>query len=235
MSEPLTRRAVVRRSLLLAAAGAGGAFTAAAAEAEPEVTATEDLMREHGVLRRVLLAYREAAARLRAGASVDPNALADAAKLFKTFGEEYHETLLEERHIFPVVRKRGGEGGRLVDVLVAQHRRGREITDWVLASPRAGRSGGATLAGLLDAFDRMYENHAAREDTIVFPEWKRAFSAKALDEKADEFEDIEKKMFGKDGFEDAEKRISAIERTLGLSDLAMFTAPAPPAASGSAK
>jgi hypothetical protein len=44
----------------------------------------------------------------------------------------------------------------------------------------------------------------------------------------DEFEDIEHKMFGKDGFEEAEKKISAIETRLGLADLAQFTPPKPP-------
>ena len=32
--------------------------------AEPEVTATEDLMREHGILRRALLVYQETATKL---------------------------------------------------------------------------------------------------------------------------------------------------------------------------
>jgi len=35
-------------------------------------------------------------------------------------------------------------------------------------------------------------------------------------------------MFGKDGFEDAEKKIGNIEGALGLSDLAQFTPPPPP-------
>ncbi len=199
---------------------------------EPEVTASEDLMREHGILRRVLLVYRETVPRLRRDpGAVDAAALRDAALLFRAFGEEYHEKLLEEQHIFPVVRKRGGEAARYADVLVTQHRRGREITDYVLAAVRPGRvsaARGAELAGVLEALDRMYENHAAREDTIVFPAWKTALTNKQLDEKADEFEEIERKMFGHDGFEDAEKKISAIERKLGFADLAAFTAPTPP-------
>jgi len=237
MNPPLTRRSILTRSLLLgvAAAAPGIARSSPAPKKndEPEVTATEDLMREHGILRRTLLVYRETAARLRRGGrSVDPAALRDAALLFRTFGEEYHEKLLEEQNIFPVVRKRGGEAAALVDVLIAQHQRGREITEFVLAKARSGKIGAAAagLAATLEAFDRMYENHAAREDTVVFPAWKTAFNDKQLDEKADEFEDIEKKMFGKDGFEDAEKKISRIEGLLGLSDLAQFTAPAPPGA-----
>ncbi|HLO01180.1 MAG TPA: hypothetical protein VK208_22170, partial [Pyrinomonadaceae bacterium] len=36
---------------------------------EPEVTATEDLMREHGILRRALLVYQESATKLSGGHS----------------------------------------------------------------------------------------------------------------------------------------------------------------------
>lgn len=74
----------------------------------------------------------------------------------------------------------------------------------------------------------MYENHTAREDTIVFPAWKAALSGKELEELGDTFEDIEKQQFGGDGFEDAVKQIAGIEQALGFADLAQFTAPPPP-------
>src|SRR6266576_6676741 len=77
-------------------------------EKEPEVTATEDLMREHGVIRRALLVYFETVPKLRQNpASVDPAALKQTAQLFRTFGEDYHERMLEEQHIFPLIRKQG--------------------------------------------------------------------------------------------------------------------------------
>ena len=63
----------------------------AKANASTEVGATEDLMREHGVLRRALLVYQESAVKLRANAaSISPDALQKTAKLFRAFGEEYH-------------------------------------------------------------------------------------------------------------------------------------------------
>ena len=77
-----------------------------------EVTATEDLMREHGVLRRALLVYSAAAMKLRSNASSTfPDALQKTAKLFREFGEEYHERKLEELTSFqrsgrPVARQR---------------------------------------------------------------------------------------------------------------------------------
>src|SRR5689334_8500608 len=65
-------------------------------EEEEEVGAVEDLMREHGVLRRALLVYTEAAASIRAGTQVDAAALNKTARLFRAFGEDYHERQLEE-------------------------------------------------------------------------------------------------------------------------------------------
>ena len=140
---------------------------------EPEVTATEDLMREHGVIRRALLVYAETVPKLRAApGNVDPAALRRTAQLFRTFGEDYHEKMLEEQHIFPTVRKTNAELAHYTDILIAQHARGREITDYILALTN-GQKIGAThaepLAKVFDGFVRMYENHAAREDTIVFP------------------------------------------------------------------
>ena len=74
----------------------------------------------------------------------------------------------------------------------------------------------------------MYQHHAAREDTIIFPAWKQTMSEKQLDEIGDKFEDIEKEQFGEDGYEDAVKQIAAIEGSLDLADIQQFTAPPPP-------
>src|SRR5215475_6768518 len=106
-----------------------------AEETGGEVTATEDLMREHGVLRRALIVYSEAAAKLRvSAASVSPDALQKTAKLFRAFGEEYHEQKLEDAYIFPAVKKAGGPASALADILIAQHQRGREITNYILSA-----------------------------------------------------------------------------------------------------
>jgi hemerythrin-like domain-containing protein len=233
------RRNLLRDSVALGAVGAIalpliGRLLAEdkSAEKEPEVTATEDLMREHGVIRRALLVYYEVIPRLRTKpASVNAAALQQTAKLFRAFGEDYHERVLEEQHIFPLMRKHGPEFLKYVDTLTEQHNRGREITDYVLAVTKSGKISSAHTKDLADVFESlvlMYENHAAREDTIVFPAWKKNYSERQLDQISDQFEEIERKMFGKDGFDDAEKTISRIETELGLQDLSKFTAPSPP-------
>lgn len=197
-----------------------------------EVTATEDLMREHGILRRALLVYSATAMKLRGKPSeISPDALQKTAKLFRAFGEEYHEKKLEEAFIFPAVKKAGGEAASYPDILIAQHNRGREITDYIISvtqGAKLGPNNSEPLAKALETFVLMYRNHAAREDTIIFPAWKQTMTGKQLDEMNDKFEDIEHEQFGEDGFEDAVKQISGIESSLGLADIAQFTAPPPP-------
>ena len=108
--------------------------------ASAEVTATEDLMREHGVLRRALLVYQETAVKLRTNAgSIAPEALQKTAKLFRAFGEEYHEKKLEETHIFPALKNANSLAAVYVGILTAQHQRGRELTDYILAVTAAAK------------------------------------------------------------------------------------------------
>jgi hemerythrin-like domain-containing protein len=199
----------------------------------PDVTATEDLMREHGVLRRALLVYREAAARLRQDPnSVLPDVLEKTAQLFRVFGEDYHEKKLEEAYILPLIRKFRNPAEAYVDVLMAQHARGREITDYVMSVTKGDRLSSNTAGALvtaLESFARMYEHHSAIEDTIVFPAWKSSLGEAELDELGAKFEEIEAEHFGDDdGFEAAVARMQEIEASMGLTDLATFTAPAPP-------
>jgi hemerythrin-like domain-containing protein len=201
-------------------------------EAAPlEVTATEDLMREHGILRRALLVYQESVVRLRQDpASVPPDALEKAANLFRVFGEDYHEKKLEEIYIFPALKKSTSTAASYVDVLLAQHMRGREITDYVLSVTKADKipsNSVEALAKTLESFVRMYQHHAAIEDTVIFPAWKATLGEPEYDALGEKFEEIETEQFGGDGFETALKRMEEIETSLGLSNLDMFTAPSP--------
>jgi len=228
MPDPVDRRA----ALLTGAAAASLALLASCGggEAGEDVSATEDLMREHGVLRRVLIVYRELAPRLRAGTAFDAGALADAANLFRTFGEDYHERKLEEQRVFPAVRKAGGPAAQLVDTLVQQHDRGREINRYLIEKSRSGAVAGSdreAVAHALDSFARMYEKHTAIEDTVIFQAWKKSMPAHDLRETSEEFEQIEREQFRGDGFELGVSQIAAIEQRLGLGGLAGFTAPSP--------
>src|SRR5207245_5541105 len=102
--ERIPNRRVFRRSgIIFSGAALAGAALLRGAESEKqseekeiEVGPPEDLMREHGVLKRVLLIYGEALRRLDAKQDFPPDALADAAGIIRSFIEDYHEKLEED-------------------------------------------------------------------------------------------------------------------------------------------
>src|SRR5437764_7887719 len=97
---------------------------------EEEVGAAEDLMREHGVLNRILLIYEEGLRRLRDKEEVPPDVFHKPAMLVRKFVEDYHEKL-EETFIFPEFEK-AKKLVELVKVLREQHVAGRRVTDVIL-------------------------------------------------------------------------------------------------------
>jgi hemerythrin-like domain-containing protein len=198
--------------------------TAPAGE-EEEVSPAEDLMREHGVLKRILLIYGEAVRRIDAREDLPPKSLADAAGIIRSFLEDYHSKL-EEDFLFPRFRK-ANKLVDLVNILQEQHQAGRRLTDVTrrLATAQALNSADdrKALAESLRGFVRMYSPHEAREDTVLFPAFHEIVSAHEYGALGEDFEKREHDLFGKDGFEDIVGRVAAIEKTLGIFDLSQFT------------
>jgi hemerythrin-like domain-containing protein len=221
-----------RRNFL--AGGAGGAVALIAGCAGRQKTADsagaadilppEDLMREHGVLRRLLLVYEECLRRLDAGErAVVPVVLPAAAAVVRRFIEDYHEKL-EEDFLFPRFEK-AGQLRDLVAVLRRQHDAGRRITAEVEAEgARVGEAAVAARIGpRLRQFARMYRPHAAREDTVLFPALRRIVSPAELAALGDTFEDQERALFGESGFERVVAEVARLEEQLGIADLAELT------------
>jgi hemerythrin-like domain-containing protein len=211
--------------LLATAAGVGSAFAQEKHEGPEEVSPSEDLMREHGVLKRILLVYEEAIRRINAKKDLPPEALAVSARLIRDFIEDYHEKL-EEDYLFPRFRK-AGKLVDLVDVLLAQHQAGRRLTETAirLSTPAGLKSpeGRRTLSHSLAAFIRMYNPHEAREDTVLFPAFREIVSPHEYDSLGEDFEEKEHKLFGEEGFFRVVDQVSEIEKTLGIYDLSQFT------------
>ena len=188
-----------------------------------EVTATEDLMREHGVLRRLLLIFDNLEGRLRQSRDFPPQVLTDAAGLIRRFIEDYHEKL-EENHVFPRFEK-AGKMVDLVKVLRRQHEAGRKVTAFLL-SPAASALDPAArqkVADYIHAFSRMYRPHAAREDTVLFPALRGVVSPGEFNEMGDKFEDQEVARFGPGGFNKIVGQVAGLEKVLGLENLSQFT------------
>jgi hemerythrin-like domain-containing protein len=217
-----------RRELLAAGLGlaAGPALAAGKKSAkDQEVSPGEDLMREHGVLNRVLLLYDEAGRRLQRGEDARLDVLAAAAAFIRRFIEGYHEKL-EETQLFPRFEK-AGKLADLVAVLRQQHAAGRSITAGILklaVPPTAANPGDRTrLEELLRTFARMYRPHEAREDTVLFPAFHDLVGRREYERLGEQFEQKEHELLGAQGFEKAVAEVAELEKALGVYDLAQFT------------
>jgi hemerythrin-like domain-containing protein len=191
---------------------------------DEDVSTNEDLMREHGILKRVLLAYDEIIRRVRSGQDFPPEAVTAGATIIRKFVEDYHEKL-EEDHLFPRFRK-AGKLTSLVDTLLAQHQAGRRLTDRVLARASGSlksQDDRNQLASDLAAFNRMYAPHEAREDTVLFPALHKIVSEHEYDAMGEQFEKIERTTFGGDGFDIYLDKVERLEKQLDIYDLAQFT------------
>jgi hemerythrin-like domain-containing protein len=231
-ADRVNRRVFLRSGIIFSGATLAGARLLLGAEKEKKeeegeipVGPPEDLMREHGVLKRVLLIYGEALGRLYAKHDLSPDALADAAGIIRSFVEDYHEKL-EEDFLFPRFEK-ANQLVDLVKVLRTQHQAGRRVTDITLRFANLqslkNDSERAQLIGSIQQFIRMYNPHEAREDTVLFPAFRKIVSPHEFNSLGEDFEKKEDELFGEDGFENVVDKVAGIEKRLGIYDLAQFT------------
>jgi hemerythrin-like domain-containing protein len=202
--------------------GAGGR---GGGKPEEDVAPPEDLMREHGVLKRVLLVYEEAIRRIDGKKDLPVDAVKNGAEIIRAFIEDYHEKL-EEDYLFPRFEK-ADTLADLTKVLREQHQAGRRVTEQITqlatAQTLKNPSSSMRLKDLMRQFVRMYEPHEAREDTVLFPALRNVVSKNEFDALGEDFEKKEHQLFGEEGFEKMVERVATIEKSLGIYDLAQFT------------
>jgi hemerythrin-like domain-containing protein len=191
---------------------------------DKKVSPPEDLMQEHGLLNRILLIYDDCRHKLETKQKFPIEALNNSATIIRKFVEDYHEKQ-EENYLFPRFKK-ANKLTDLVDTLLKQHNAGRALTSQIMQLTKSSnRTDTEThkLIQVLTSFNYMYRPHEAREDTVLFPAFRKLVSQHEYDSLGEEFEDNEHKHFGKDGFESMVAKVAEIEKTLGIYDLAQFT------------
>src|SRR5437870_11905955 len=82
---------------------------------------------------------------------------------------------------------------------------------------------GGQLIASMQQFIRMYNPHEAREDTVLFPAFRKTVSPHEFDSLGEDFEKKEDELFGEDGFEKVVGKVAGIEKGLGLYELAPLT------------
>lgn len=194
-------------------------------EGEEQVSPNEDLMREHGLLQRMLLIYDTALSRFDSNEEFNPAYLNQTATIVHDFIEDYHEKL-EEDFVFSRLEK-ANRLTELTATLRQQHINGRAVTGNILELTKNGR----TLQGddqqrlikLMQSFNIMYRPHEAREDTILFPAFKEVVSRHEYDSLGEDFEKKEHEKFGEGGFDKMVDKVAEIEKQIGIYDLNQFT------------
>ncbi|TKK66186.1 hemerythrin domain-containing protein [Ilyomonas limi] len=226
------RRDFVKKSLIITFSGAAGIRLLSGCKDNDEkeegegqeVSPPEDLMQEHGLLNRVLLIYDTCKTHLVNKTAFPKEALSNAANIIRTFVEDYHEKQ-EENYLFPRFQK-ANQLTDLVSVLLQQHQAGRRLTDQIIQLTKSQTVTDAEnqqLIQLLTLFNTMYRPHEAREDTVLFPAFRKIVSKNEYDSLGEEFENNEHKLFGNDGFEAMVNKVAAIEKSLGIYELSQFT------------
>ncbi len=221
------RREFLKKGFILGTltSGVGLSLTGCSNESEEGVSPSEDLMREHGVLNRIMLIYDACKAHLIHREQFSLDALYNSAQIIRSFIEDYHEKL-EEDFLFP----RFESANKLIDlveVLRAQHQAGRKLTEQILQYAQIKNiyeeGDNEKLIMSLNEFNNMYRPHEAREDTVLFPALRKIISNNEYFALGEDFEDKEHELFGEDGFDRMVEKVGDIEKQLGVFELSNFT------------
>jgi len=188
------------------------------------IPATERLMRDNGVLQRILLIYEAGARRIGQGEDIDPAVFSMAAETMRDFVHDYHEKF-EDDQLFPVFKK-AGRMVELIDVLQVQHTAGRKLTERVLQTAEASRGNKEQRAALVETMQAtiaLYRPHMAREETNIYPTVRSLMTPNEFEALGEALQKAETAKFGADGYEKMAKRVEQLEKKIGTDDLAQAT------------
>lgn len=188
------------------------------------VNPPEYLMREHGMLNRILLIYEAGLRKFDANEDFDPSPISNAGRIVREYIEDHHQRL-EEEVVFPRF-KQAGKMTALVDVLIDQHQVGRSLTDIVLRTALTGRKNAddrRQLVGAMQSFIAMCRPHAAREDTVLSPMLKDLFAPGEYESMTAKMEKSGHRYFAVGSFDGVVQQVASFETAMGVNDLTQFT------------
>ena len=191
--------------------------------AEGGIPATERLMRDSGILLRLLAIYETGGRRLGSGEDIEPTVFTQTAETMRDFVHGYHEKQ-EEEQVFPRFKK-AGRMVDVIDVLQAQQAAGQKLTAHILElAPKSGtKNERQAMIDAMQASVVLYRPHVARELTDVWPTLRALLTPNEFDELSAALEKDEAEKLSKDGFDKVAKNVEALEKRLGINDLSLFT------------
>ena len=190
-------------------------------EEQNEITPSEDLMFEHGVIERLLLIYNEFAKRIESNENVSSKLISDTADIVRGFCENYHE-MNEELYVFPYIEQMGSQTD-LVKTLQRQHDLGRKVTDNIRKLAEQQNPDFKQLAKQMKSYTFMYIPHISRENSIIFRSLCKLMPENDYKELGENFERTEDEHLGENGYDNTLSKVISIETELGINNLVKYS------------
>lgn len=162
--------------------------------------ATDILMEEHTIIKRVLTALETAAQRLEQGQNIRTGFFIDAADFIKGFADGCHH-MKEEGVLFKAMIASGmpAQGGP-INMMLAEHEQGRiytramrEAAQKLQAGDESGRD---QVIRSARGYIALLRQHIHKEDNILFPMANRVIPKAEQGKVADDFEREERRGSG---------------------------------------
>jgi hemerythrin-like domain-containing protein len=167
---------------------------------EMTMKATEILMAEHEVIKRVIAALEAAAGKLENGQDVPPSFFTDAADFIKGFADGCHH-VKEEQVLFKTMEEYGipAQGGP-IGVMLFEHEQGRGFTRGMREAAQKLAAGDASARGEVVQNARGYaallRQHIMKENNVLFPMADQVIPVSEHEAVFDGFEHVEHEETG---------------------------------------
>lgn len=187
-----------------------------------DITAVEDLMREHSILDGIMLIYEDVIHKLSQGHNNRLLKLVQVcATIVKHFIEDYHEQT-EEKYVFPLLVKNNIEV-ELINELIQQHRISRLITRQIYHLAKDCKNV-SKLIRYIQLFVKMYRVHENKEDLIVFQKFRKMLSEHEYKKMSELFENEEQSvLLPQYQYKEVKEMMDIMMKELGIFDLSKIT------------
>lgn len=179
--------------------------------------ATEELVTEHGAIKRMLRIIDEVSRRLDAGEPVATEDLEGIVEFIRVFADKCHHAK-EEGLLFPAMVEAGipREQGP-IGVMLSEHDVGRgyvgRMADAVRRYGGGDREAAAEVAENARGYAALLAQHIDKEDHILYPMADRVLTDERQRELLEEFEVIERDVVGAGKHEEFHELLDRLEGT----------------------
>jgi len=179
--------------------------------------ATEQLKDEHEGIKLMLTILKEICRKLGAGDSVNPADLEGIKEFFAVFADRCHHGK-EEDELFPaMVKARVPAAKKLIDVMIAEHRKGREyvremgkvIRRYTLAE----KGSVSAIIQNVSSYRALLLPHIERENNILYPMADASLPEEKQQELIEGFERIERERIGEGTHEAFHALMRSLKKT----------------------